>query len=224
MTDARLKSEWLNAMRFDALTDAAWRVFTGALMWSVDNGTDGAIPTRYLRMLHPDGAKPEAFAEIEKAGLWVATKDGFQLDDWDGALGQSTAAQVAAYKENAMKRARAYRERERAKLTKPKMSQPPVTGDVTRDVREHVGVGKGKGKGKGVEETVLSRFCAKHPNGTLDPCLGCRDARIQFEHAAISKPTPTPRFHECPTHPGWPHPESHAGCDRCKEDALSAAS
>lgn len=153
MTDARLKSEWLNAMRFDALTDAAWRVFTGALMWSVDNGTDGAIPTRYLRMLHPDGAKPDAFAEIEKAGLWVATKDGFQLDDWDGALGQSTAAQVAAYKENAMKRARAYRERERAKLTKPKTNQPPVTGDVTRDVREHVGEGKGEGEGKGSKES-----------------------------------------------------------------------
>ncbi len=29
---------------------------------------------------------------------------------------------------------------------------------------------------------------------------------------------PTPRAEWCPVHAGWPHPDSHAGCDRCKEE------
>ncbi|TQO20323.1 hypothetical protein FB472_1954 [Rhodoglobus vestalii] len=154
MADARIKGEWLNAMRFDALSDESWRVFTGALMWSAENGTDGVIPKRYLRMLHPDGEQPAAFNEMEVAGLWAATNDGYHLDDWDGALGQSTASQVATYKANGLKRARDYRERERSKLAKALgMSEPTftenVTRDVTRDVRPHVGKGKGEGKGKG---------------------------------------------------------------------------
>lgn len=32
MTDARLRGEWLNHIRFDSLSDAAWRVFTGACL------------------------------------------------------------------------------------------------------------------------------------------------------------------------------------------------
>lgn len=154
MADARLRGEWLGNMKFDMLSDKAWRVFTSALMWSTQNGTDGFIPDRYHKMLHPDGADLHAEQEVTLAGLWEKTRDdagnkGYQLIDWDGALGQSTAVQVETYKENGRKRARAYREREQKKLAKAvgfsDSPVPPVTGDVTRDVREYVGKGKGKG-------------------------------------------------------------------------------
>lgn len=158
MADARIKGEWLNSMRFDSLTDTTWRVFTGALMWSAENGTDGFIPTRYLRMLHPDGEQPAAFTQMEAAGLCQKTPTGYQFDDWDGGLGQSTSAQIEAYKANARKRARDYRERERKKLVKSVgIEDPPVTSDVTRDVREHVGEGKGKGKGGGYEQVSTDK-------------------------------------------------------------------
>jgi hypothetical protein len=157
MTDARLRGEWVSSMKFDALSDKAWRMFTGALMWSAENGTDGFIPDRYSKRLHPDGSDIHAEKELMDAGLWSKTRDadgnkGLQLDDWDGALGQSLALQVETYKANARGRSKRYREKERAKLARVVgFIEGPDTGDatsdVTRDVREHVGKGKGKGKG-----------------------------------------------------------------------------
>lgn len=74
MADARLRAEWLGQMRFDDLSDAAWRVFTSALMWSIGNGTDGVIPRRYLRYLHPDGVIEESVRiELVHAGLWSSS-------------------------------------------------------------------------------------------------------------------------------------------------------
>lgn len=147
MTDARLRGEWLHALKFNELSGDAWRVFTSALMWSAESGTDGRVPMRYVRLLHPDGDKPDAAAELVTAGIWNRTADGYQLVDWDGALGQSTAAQVETYKAHARKRSRDFRERERVKLAKSVTRD--ATDDVTRDVREHVGKGEGEGSGYG---------------------------------------------------------------------------
>ena len=158
MTDARLRGEWLGKMAFDDLSDTAWRVFTGALMWCAEQGTDGEIPSRYLKSLHPDGEKTAANSELLTAGIWKKTPHGFKLIDWDGALGQNTAAQVEVYKENGRKRQRAYRERERLKLEgallgKKKQRHRPGsdTGDSTGDVTRHVGEGEGEGSGDGSE-------------------------------------------------------------------------
>ena len=106
MTDARLRGEWVSSMKFDNLSDKAWRIFTGALMWSAENGTDGFIPDRYSKRLHPDGSDIQAEWELSEAGLWEKTRDadgnkGMQLVDWDGALGQSLAIQVETYRANA---------------------------------------------------------------------------------------------------------------------------
>ena len=160
MTDARLRGGWLNTMRFDDLSDTAWRVFTSGLMWSAENGTNGLVPNRYLRMLHPNGEQPEACRELAAAALGVQEATGFVFLDWDGALGQSTDVQVETYKANGRKRARDYRERERQKLAKAvgfvvfeaKGTPAPVTRDVTRYVRPHVGKGKGEGEGAAIHE------------------------------------------------------------------------
>lgn len=131
MTDARLPDAWLGNPRFDLLSDEAWRVFTGALMWSARNGTDGWIPERYLRALHPDGEKRAAFAEICEAGVWRkearADGAGYQLIGWADGLGQSTAEQVERYREKA-------RLRQRRKRAKDRAEEAPVTRDVARDV------------------------------------------------------------------------------------------
>ena len=70
MVDARLPAEWLGLPRFDGLSDRAWRILTGAIMWSNAHGTDGEIPDRYTRMLHPDGDDQDAFRQLENAKFW----------------------------------------------------------------------------------------------------------------------------------------------------------
>ena len=158
MTDARLRGEWVNAIKFDGLSDVAWRAFTGALMWSAQNGTDGHIPQRYLKRLHPDGEKPAAFDELVSNGIWERSADGFMLIDWDGAMGQSSALQVETYKANGRKRQSVFREKTRRNLAVSIGFEPdsstPATRDVTSSVTRDVGKGKGEGKGsRDIEET-----------------------------------------------------------------------
>lgn len=157
MADARLRSEWLGQMRFDDLSDAAWRVFTSALMWSVGNGTDGVIPKRYLRYLHPSGTvEPAVIADLVKASAWSEQGDAYVMVDWAGALGQSTAEQIDKYREDARERQRRRRERAKQRRDAQEGEQSPpeaqsegVTPNVTRDVTQNVGIGTGNGKGKG---------------------------------------------------------------------------
>lgn len=169
MADARLRAAWLGQMRFDDLSDTAWRVFTGALMWSVENGTDGLIPARYTRYLHPDGDQPAAFDELADAEIWTATPAGFQLTGWDTDLGQSTAEQIEKYREDARERQR--KRRERAKKTQeaqnpepagstpdPGSVTPNVPSNVTQNVGKNVGNGNGNGNGKYPEAPHENEF------------------------------------------------------------------
>lgn len=150
MADARLRSEWLTKINFMELSDAAWRVFTGALMWAVGNGTDGEIPKRYLRWVHPSGEiQPQAVDEITRAGLWTETPATYQFVGWDTTLGQSTAQQIEKYREDA--RIRQQRRRQRKKTadaeredtpTDPTSQTQDITANVTRDVTANVGTAR----------------------------------------------------------------------------------
>ena len=69
MTDARLPGRWLMNMKIAALSDRAWRVFTSALMWSTEQGTDGEIPPLALRFLYPADIPPSVIDELVNADL-----------------------------------------------------------------------------------------------------------------------------------------------------------
>ena len=99
--------------------DRAFRTLAGALMWCNGQGTDGLIPARYTRYLHPDGDHQVAFDELESAGLWERVTDGYRLIGWSEELHQSTAADLLRYRESSRERQRAYRERKRSALTDP---------------------------------------------------------------------------------------------------------
>lgn len=182
MTDTRLPGPWLNNMKFDALSDTAFRVFTGSMMWCNENGTDGAIPQRYLRMTHPDGFKPDACDEIQRAGLWARTDDGYAFIDWDGALGQETAEKIELNREKWRRRQRERRVREKDALAKAlgkptaptfKPSKGDVSGDVTGGRTEGTSaedVGRGKGPGTASYEGVTEETNVNTQTGEVtDP-------------------------------------------------------
>ena len=127
MTDTRLPEQWLLSPKMLELSDGAWRVFTNALMWCNSQGTDGDLPSRYVKYTYPTGDSSEYVLELLKVGLFEKTQNGFVLSDWVG-MGQSPASQVAAYRENNRLRQQKLREKKKT----PQVES--VTGDVTRDV------------------------------------------------------------------------------------------
>jgi hypothetical protein len=200
MVDARLPAEWLGSIRIDNLSDRAFRVLAGALMWCNGQGTDGAVPARYTKYLHPDGDDPAAFDELEQAGLWKHLDDGYRLVGWSSALRQSTAEEVERYREGARRRQKEYRDRQRGA---PATSPPPratsgratrdVTHNAARDVMANVGSGsltptdkkrsayRTRDATDHVTDDADSPFCAKHPGGTSEPCGACARARTALE-------------------------------------------
>lgn len=192
MVDARLPAEWLGTIRIDNLSDRAFRILAGALMWCNGQGTDGSIPGRYTRYLHPDRNDEAAFGELVDAGIWTRVEDGYFLDGWSTDLRQSTAAEVERYRESSRLRQKAYRDRRRAAATMPApsllydpMSTRDVTCDGTHDVTANVGSGSLTNTEKksayamgNVTRNAESPFCRKHPAGTVEPCGACARARV----------------------------------------------
>ena len=132
MTDSRLPEQWLLSPRMLELSDGAWRVFTNALMWCNSQGTDGDLPSRYVKYTYPAGDPSEYVLELLNVGLLKETEKGFVIPNWED-LGQSPASQVAAYRENSRLRQQKSREKKKTAQT------GTVTGDVTRDVTRDVG-------------------------------------------------------------------------------------
>lgn len=124
MTDARLPGRWLTDPSLEALSDRLWRVHTGALMWSAEEGTDGLIPRRTLRLLHPEIATADDAHALVDAGLWAVDGDEFQVLGW--ARSQTLAADIEHQRERNRQKQRAHRARLNAER-----SNAGVTDDVT---------------------------------------------------------------------------------------------
>lgn len=121
MTDARLPGRWLMDPTIRTLGADRWTVFSWALMWSAEQGTDGLIPRHMLPLLHPDGATAEDAEALVNVGLWDAEGDGYRVRDW--ARTQSLAADVEHQRERNRRKQQAHRERAR--------ERDGVTGYVT---------------------------------------------------------------------------------------------
>lgn len=195
MVDARLPAEWLGSIRFDNLSDRAFRILAGALMWCNGQGTDGSVPARYTKYLHPDGDDPDAFDELEAAGLWSRVEDGYLLTGWTDDLHQSTAEEIQRYRDASRRRQKAYRDRQRganAPTEEATANDPRAMRDVTHNVTREVTANVGSGSlsetkrrtayvTRNVTRHAESPFCAKHPAGTSAPCGACARARTAHE-------------------------------------------
>jgi hypothetical protein len=170
MTDARVPDQWLGKPEFDAMSVETWRVFIGALQWSNRNGTDGKIPNRYLKFLHPDGEKPKAIDWLIKHAFCVTQADSLQFLEWEKKLEQSPAERVEANKESSRIRQQNWRDGQKNPKPKPLPKQPQLepqslveTNKVTRDVTRDVGQDKtGQDKTGLIDKAIsedLEMFC-----------------------------------------------------------------
>lgn len=116
MTDARLPGRWLMDPTMRTLGANLWTVFSWALMWSAEQGTDGLIPRHMLPLLHPSGATTDHADALVRVGLWEAEGDGYRVREWERT--QSLAADVEHQRERNRRKQQAHRERAR------------ITGDV----------------------------------------------------------------------------------------------
>lgn len=121
MTDARLPGRWLMDPTIRTLGADRWTVFSWALMWSAEQGTDGMIPRHMLPLLHPSGATVEDAEALVGVGLWDAEGDGYRVRDWERT--QSLAADVEHQRERNRRKQQAHRDRAR--------ERDGVTGYVT---------------------------------------------------------------------------------------------
>jgi hypothetical protein len=138
MSDSRLPDSWLGNPRFDEMSDETWRVWCGGLMWSNRHGTDGLIPKRYLKVLHPDGEKRGAASWLSSKGFWLESGENYAFTEWV-KFGQETAAVIAQNKESNRLRQQKYRDSlkdgQNPVSPKPKPKKPQaVTRDIARDV------------------------------------------------------------------------------------------
>jgi hypothetical protein len=90
-----------------AAGNAAIGLWVRAGAWSMQQLTDGFIPTHVGRQL---GSRAEA-ARLVAAGLWIEKDDGWQFHEWDQR--QPSRVQVFADRQAAAERQRAARERAR---------------------------------------------------------------------------------------------------------------
>lgn len=137
MTDARLPGRWLTDPDLEALTDRTWRIHTCALMWSAEQGTDGKIPSRTLRLLHPDGATRDDADALVLAGLWAADGEEFQILHWERT--QTLAAAVEQTRERNRRNQARWRERERDRRAEPGSSTRRVSAYESGDVGAYAG-------------------------------------------------------------------------------------
>lgn len=153
MADTRLPDTVLGDPQLDDLSDAAFRLWTLAYVYSNKHGTDGHIPEIALRYLHPDGVRRDLVDDLELRSLLITDRRG----GWSivGFLNtQTSAAQVTKYKEDNAKRQAEWRKRQAD--TRENQAPEPPPGDASpnalpNDLRRQ---GKGKGQNRPLEEDL----------------------------------------------------------------------
>ena len=137
MTDARLHMTFLTNHKVDGISDAAFRVYVNSIVLGSSQETNGHIPRRSLRLLHPEADLRASAAELEAARLWEPHGDGDGWQVHDFLDYQTPREQLARARANDRERKARERERKSAR-SKPSRSEnlsgPVVTNtDVTRD-------------------------------------------------------------------------------------------
>ncbi|UFS58924.1 hypothetical protein [Subtercola endophyticus] len=128
MTDARMPERYLVDRRVNRLTDAGFRAFVTATMWSVSNRTDGLIHPEDLPLIR--GLNQNTLAEMLAVELCTRTDEAWLLVDFSTTQTSKHDLEVL---DNMRQADREKKRRSRAsKRESPSFSDSP--GDGTGDV------------------------------------------------------------------------------------------
>ena len=120
--NANLPTRWLTDPTIADLSGGAFTTHARALMMGVEHESDGAIPTKALRLLVPiDADASEVVAELIEAGLWEQTDSGFQIARW--AETQTTRAEAQRTRRLNADRQRRFQDNKR--VDNALVTQPP---------------------------------------------------------------------------------------------------
>jgi hypothetical protein len=119
MTGARLPERWLSDRRLSRLSDAHYRSYIQALLFSVSNRTDGVIEPDDLALIpHFAPGAVNAFLAQE---LWSARQHGWFITDWSTTQTMRSELEVL---ENARARERRKKQRQRGKAADDDVASP----------------------------------------------------------------------------------------------------
>jgi hypothetical protein len=122
--------------RVDALSDGAFRVFIMAVTWSVAQGTDGELPERAVKRLHPDGVRRDLITELVEDSFLIPIDNGYQIRNFLSYQTPNETVQRA--REVNRRRKQEQRRREQQKAIDKLAGQPNVTHDGQRDGQRDV--------------------------------------------------------------------------------------
>ena len=129
-------------------------LWVSALSWSMDQLTDGVIPTHVLPVL--GGSRRDA-GDLCRSGLWEERAEGWVFHDW--ADYQPSKAKIMAEREAAAERQRRARQRadekKRGNGTVTDAEQGPKVGAANRSARDS---GAGGGQGSDQQEHPDVRY------------------------------------------------------------------
>jgi hypothetical protein len=121
------------------LSDRAFRLHVSAICWSSENLTDGRIAERELPLLAKVRGIKATAQQLEDAGLWDRTEDGWVIHDYLDF--NPSRAQVQAERKKNAERQEKFRQRRNGKPVPPDGSDAPGThdGDTNAARRRHDG-------------------------------------------------------------------------------------
>lgn len=129
----RLDDRFPSHRKVALLSDRAFRLYVSALCWCSENLTEGAISERELPFVARLRGVKKAAEELEAAGLWDPTADGWMVHDY--LEYNPDRARVQADREANAARQKAWRDRKRAER-EAKAARNATRNGVTHDERE----------------------------------------------------------------------------------------
>lgn len=105
---ADLPQHWLDDPVMFGLSDGAWRLYTGALMWCIGR-TNGQVPWQMVSRLTPgsDSDRQVAIKELIEAELVSSDECALWVENWDEH--QSTVEQIQDHRRKLRERVAKYR-------------------------------------------------------------------------------------------------------------------
>jgi hypothetical protein len=146
VTDARLHERFLTDRRVRRLSDAEFRLYVTALVWSVANRTDGVIIDDDLPLI-PDVDAALAPALV-KAELWHRQRGRWRMDRF---AAEQTSRHELEVLENVRRRDREKKARQRAR-------DAAVPGDVPGDMSRGTAQEGKEGKDRRLEEATTAEL------------------------------------------------------------------